>query len=238
MEFIKNEQLRYLVQIQEKDSQIIEITEKQKTLPDILSSLRLDLEKGQGSLAEAEREYENATKERKNLEDLLQDAEERIKKLKGRVSEIKTNKEYQALLKEIATAEQEKSDIEEKIIILLEEIDNLKALCTDREHIITEEEKKFQEKKKKIEEDFQQWSERLKELEGQKALLGSQIDPKLLAEYNKLISTRKGLAVTLVQNEYCLGCHMRVPPQIFTEIRKNDKIIYCLNCRRVLYWKP
>ena len=238
MEFIPNEQLRLLIQIQEKDSQIIEIVEKQKNLPDLLTSLRSNLDREHGSLAEATNAYDNATKERRSLESLLKDTEEKIRKLKGRIPEIKTNKEYQALLKEIAVVEQEKSDIEEKIIILLEKGDSLKIIRQDKERLVQEEEKVFKDKKEKIENEFQVQSERVKELESQKARILSQIDPKLIREYNRLITTRKGLAIVLVENEYCLGCHMRIPPQIYSEIRMNNKIIHCLSCQRVLYWKP
>lgn len=238
MEFIHNEQLRLLVQFQQKDSLISEILEKQKKLPDLIASLKANLERVQNSLVEANQDYDNANKERRGLEGLLQGAEDKIRKLKGRIPEIKTNKEYQALLKEIALAEQEKSDIEEKIIILLEKIDSLKAIRKDKEQRVKEDEKIFQEEKERIDVEINHLSERLKELESQKNTIGSQIEPKLLTEYNRLISSRKGLAVVSVQNEFCRGCHIRIPPQIFTEIRKNDSIIYCLSCQRILYWNP
>lgn len=238
MDLIPNEQLRLLVQIQETDSQIIEITEKQKRLPDIIASLQINLDKAQSGLAEAVQHLEDANKERRTIEGQLKDSEEKIRKLKGRIPEIKTNKEYQALLKEIELAEREKSDIEEKILMLLEEIDNLKVVRTEREQVVKGEERKFLDEKEKVEKDFNHLSERLKELEFRKNGLISQIDPRLLSEYNRLLSSRKGLAVVSVQNEHCRGCHIRIPPQIFTEIRKNDKIISCLNCQRILYWAP
>ena len=238
MEFIPNEQLRFLVQIQEKDSRILEIAEKQKVLPDIIASLRVTLEREEVNLSEVVTDHDNASKERRDLEGRLKDAEEKVRKLKGRIPEIKTNKEYQALLKEIELAGQEKSDIEENILILMEKIDVLNAVRTDKERIVAEEEEKFKEEKEKIEKEFQQLSERLKEIESQKSVIVSQIDSKVISEYNRLISARRGLAVVLVKNEFCQGCHMRIPPQISTEIRKNDNIIHCLSCQRVLYWKP
>lgn len=238
MEFIQNEQLKLLVQIQGIESQITEILDKQRKLPDIISSLKVTLDKAQSTLSEASQEFENATKERRRLEGLLQDSEDKIRKLKGRIPEIKTNKEYQALLKEISAVEQEKSDFEEKIIMLLDKIDNLKAVCTEKEKVAKKEEQDFLSEKGKIEADYNQLSENLKELESERAAIGSKIEPKLLSEYNKLISIRKGLAVVSVQNEHCLGCHIRIPPQIFTEIRKNDKIMTCLSCQRILYCKP
>ncbi len=238
MEFIHNEQLRLLVQFQQKDSLISETIEKQKKLPDLIASLKANLERAQNSLAETNQDYDNTNKERRGLEGLLQEAEDKIRKLKGRIPEIKTNKEYQALLKEITLAEQEKSDIEEKIIMLFEKIDSLKAIRKDTEQRVKEDEKIFLVEKERIEIEINHLSERLKELESQKNTIGSQIEPKLLTEYNRLISSRKGLAVVSVQNEFCRGCHIRIPPQIFTEIRKNDSIIYCLSCQRILYWNP
>lgn len=238
MDFIVNVQLKFLVQLQEKDGRISEIIEKQKNLPNIIASLEVNLDKAQKDLAEEARDYDNSAKERRSLEGLLLDVESKVKKLKERIPEIKTNKEYQALLKEISAVEQEKSDIEEKILILLEKMDDLKAKRAEKEKIVKEEETSFTKEKEKIEKDFNQLSEILRELESQRTHLLPQMDSKLLAEYNRLISGRKGVAVVRVQNEHCLGCHMRVPPQVFTEIKKNEKIIYCLNCKRILYWKP
>jgi len=238
MDFIPNEQLRLLVQIQEIDSKIIEITEKQKGLPEIIASLQINLDKARSDLAEAVRHLEDANKERRVLEGELKDSEEKIRKLKGRIPEIKTNKEYQALLKEIELAEKEKSELEEKILILLEKIDDGNLQRTEREKIVREEEIKFLDEKEKVEKDFHRLSERLEELGSLRNSVSSQIEPKLFSEYNRLLSSRKGLAVVAVQNEHCLGCHIRIPPQVFTEIRKNEKIINCLNCQRILYWIP
>ena len=238
MEYIPNVQLRLLIQLQEKDGRISEIIEKQKNLPNIIASLKVNLDKAQKDFAGEAQDYDNSAKERRSLEGLLQDAESKVKKLKERIPEIKTNKEYQALLKEVSAAEKENSDIEEKILILLEKMDDLKAKLTEKGKIVKEEETSWTKEKEKIEKDFNQLSEILRELESQKTHLLPQMDSKLLAEYNRLISGRKGVAVVRVQNEHCLGCHMRVLPQVFTEIKKNEKIIYCLNCKRILYWKP
>lgn len=238
MEYISNEQLKLLIQLQEKDSQISEIVEKQKAIPDILASLKVNLDKAEGELTTASHEYDSASRDRRGLEGELKTAEDRVKKLKERVPELKTNKEYQALLKEISVIEKEKSEIEEKILILLEKLDGLKDITSAGEQAVREEEKQFTEKKKKIEGDFSHLSDKLKELETQKASLVASIDPRILSEYNRLIYSRKGIAVVSVQNEHCLGCHIRIPPQSFTEIRKNDKIIACLSCQRILYWKP
>ena len=238
MDFIQYDQLRILVQLQDKDFRIAEIVEKQKNLPSIIASVRGKLDKAQQELSEASDSFDSATKERKALESSLKDAETKVTKLKEKIPEIKTNKEYHALLKEIDTAVLEKSDIEEKILILFEKLDELKAKRSEKENVFKEEEKVFNREKEIIEKDSNQLSEVLKELESQKAAIVSQVDTKLLSEYNRLLTDKKGLAVVTVKNEHCVGCNMRIPPQVFAEIKKNEKISYCLNCKRILYWKP
>lgn len=238
MDFIRYDQLRILVQLQEKDFRIAEIVEKQKNLPAIIASIRGKLDKAQQDLSESSNDFDAATKERKSLESSLKDAETKVTKLKEKIPEIKTNKEYHALLKEIDSAGQEKSDMEEKILILLEKLDELKAKRTEKENVVKEEEKVFNREKEIIEKDFNQLAEMLKELEAQKSGIVSQMDSKLFSEYNRLLTDKKGFAVVSVKNEHCLGCHMRIPPQVFAELKKNEKISYCLNCKRILYWKP
>src|SRR3989304_6880940 len=238
MDFIQYDQLRILVQLQDKDSRIAEIVEKQKNLPSIIASLRGKLDTAQQELSEASGGFDSATKERKTLESSLKDAETKVTKFKEKIPEIKTNKEYHALLKEIESAGQEKSDIEEKILILFEKLDELKVKRSEKENVVKVEEKVFNSEKEIIEKDYDQLAEVLKELESQKDSIVSNMDPKLLSEYNRLLGDKKGLAVVSVKNEHCLGCHMRIPPQVFTEIKKNEKISYCLNCKRILYWKP
>ena len=238
MDFIQYDQLRILVQLQDKDSRIAEIVEKQKNLPSIIASLRGKLDTAQQELSESSGAFDSAARERKTLESSLKDAETKVTKFKEKIPDIKTNKEYQSLLKEIESAGQEKSDIEEKILILFEKLDELKVKRSEKENVVKEVEKVFNSEKEIIEKDNEQLGEALKELESQRDGMVSDLDPKLLSEYNRLLCDKKGLAVVTVKNEHCLGCHMRIPPQVFTEIKKNEKISYCLNCKRILYWKP
>ena len=139
MDYIQNDQLKILVQLQEKDVRIAEILEKQKNLPAIIASIRGKLDKAQQDLSASSDNFDSATKERKSLESSLKDAEAKVTKLKEKIPEIKTNKEYHALLKEIELAGQEKSDIEEKILILFEKLDELKAKRSEIENIVKEE---------------------------------------------------------------------------------------------------
>src|SRR4030067_1901691 len=205
MDYIQNDQLRILVQLQEKDVRIAEILEKQKNLPAIIAAIRGKLDKAQQDLSASSDHFDSATKERKSLESSLKDAETKVTKLKEKIPEIKTNKEYHALLKEIDSSVHEKSDIEEKILILFEKLDELKVKRSEKDSVVKDEEKVFNSEKEIIEKDYDQLAEILKELESQKAGIVSNMDSKLLSEYNRLLGDKKGLAVVSVKNEHCLG---------------------------------
>jgi len=238
MKYIHNEQLRLLVTLQEYDNKITEIKSRQKNLPDLIEAASIPLKRAMEEHAKTADELERVNKERRELEQALQDIENTIRKLKSKSLEIKTNKEYQAILKEIALAENEKSEIEEKILLLFDRIDDLKSQMLEKERYKKEKEAEFNKEKKKVEDELDQLAENLKECERQKALLIPKVETGLFEKYTKLMASRRNLAVVPVENEYCLGCHMRIPPQMFAELKKNDKITYCLNCHRILYWRP
>jgi predicted nucleic acid-binding Zn-ribbon protein len=150
---------------------------------------------------------------------------------------VKTNKEYQALLSEIDAVKEANSRMEEEILQVLDEIDELKKDLLKREKevgVILEkievERKKLQEK---IAHDEKAWNEQMERRE----VLSKQIESKLFKLYNTLKEKRQGVGVVSAKNETCQGCFVNVPPQMFIEVQKNNILIRCPNCNRILYWE-
>ena len=233
----ENASLKLLVELQDKDSRITLVEDKKKSLPLLIASLHAPLKSAQDSLAEVSSKLEKTETDRRSLERDLKDTEEKIRKLKGRTSEIKTNKEYQALLKEIEQGEAEKSAVEEKVLLLLEEIDQFRNGLSSIKIDVQEKEKSFQAEKEKVEKEFQEMERQGEILKKEKESILPNIDPHFLSEYQRLLATKRGPVVVPLQENHCSGCHMNIPPQLFTEIKKNDKILNCLSCQRILYWK-
>jgi hypothetical protein len=78
----------------------------------------------------------------------------------------------------------------------------------------------------------------VQEIETQKAArlaLTAEIKPDVLSNYDKLREAKNGLAVVITKNELCMGCNMKIPPQSYNLVITSDDIIYCPNCRRMLY---
>jgi len=179
---------------------------------------------------------ESLEKERRQKERHLNTEQEKIKRTEGRMFEVKTNKEYQALLNEIEAIKEATNREEEEILQILEEIDELKKDLLKREKEVTATLEKIERERKKIQEKMDQGDGLWKEQKERREVLSKQLESGLFKLYNTLKEKRQGVGVVNVKNETCQGCFVNVPPQMFIEVQKNNALIRCPNCNRILYW--
>ncbi len=232
-----DDQLNLLIQLQEIDGKIRALVEQKDRMPDALANLenkhaviQEDLEKTRGNLLAAQK---NKRDRDKDLEVGIQ----KVEKLKAHTSGIKNNKEYQALLKEIETAEQENKAIEDDILSLMEKIDAASAAITDVEQKAKDGEAVIHAEKRELETTFSKIEEEItKVVQGRQEHI-SRIQPAVLAQYQKLLLTKAGIAIAEARGEACSGCYMSIPPQVFVNVKKNESIITCPQCGRILYYK-
>jgi predicted nucleic acid-binding Zn-ribbon protein len=169
-------------------------------------------------------------------EDKLKKGIENIKKTKDRQHEVKTNKEYQAILKEIETVEKKNSEIEDEIISVLEEIDNAQAVLKAKKRDYNTYKSQYEEEKKKIEEEISHLDVDLSDYQQKGNNIRKQIRSELLKKYETIKSARNSLAVVSVWREVCGGCYMNIPPQLYIELQRATDLISCPNCNRIIYW--
>ena len=180
---------------------------------------------------------ESLEKERRQKERNLNTEQEKIKRAEGRMFEVKTNKEYQALLSEIEAIKETTSREEEEILQILEEIDELKKDLLKREKEVTTTLEKIERERKKIQEKMDQDEGLWKEQKERREVLSKQLESGLFKLYNTLKEKRQGLGVVNVKGETCQGCFVNIPPQMFIEVQKTNALIRCPNCNRILYWE-
>ena len=231
------ESLGLLIQLQELDSTIRARSEQKNRLPEALAALERRRTAAREDLDAVKESLQTAQKNKRDRDTDLEAGAQKVEKLKARASEIKTNKEYQALLKEIETAEQENKAIEDDILLLMEKIDGAAAQITAAERRTKEEETVIQAEQKQHEAAFARLEEELKAVEQARRELVSRIQPPVLSQYQKLLASKAGSAMAEARGESCSGCYMSIPPQVFVNVKKNESIITCPNCGRILYYK-
>ncbi len=230
-------ELQLLIDLQTLDTRIAGLEREATRLPKEIEAIQTAMSAARSALEAAGTRLDAAKKSIRSREkDLDVSAAKRVK-AEARLYEVKTNKEYSAVLTEIEEIKQEKSRIEEEILALMETQERLTADIRDAEAQLalrgTEgeaEEAVIRQKLLAVE----------AELEGARAERASrcrQVTPAILAEYDKLLKARGGLALAqALPSQICAGCRMAIRPQAILELRTQNHLITCESCGRYLYW--
>jgi predicted nucleic acid-binding Zn-ribbon protein len=231
------EQLSLLIRLQEIDTRIHSLTEQKNRLPELLASLDRQRAESKEELDKAKEALQAAQRNKRDRDKDLEAGAQKVEKLRARTSEIKNNKEYQALLKEIETAEQENKTIEDDILFLMEKSDAAAAAITAAEKKAAEDAAAIAAEQKEHEEAVEKIEEELRAFEQQRKETALRVEPSVLAQYRKLLASKAGSAIAEARSESCSGCYMSIPPQVFVNVKKNESIITCPHCGRILYYK-
>ena len=228
--------LKLLVDLQHRDSLILEKRRFIDKVPLRIFEVDEPLKKAKLELENIKKKQEAASRKKREKESELSETQEKIRKMKARISDLKTNKEYQAYQKEIEASEKEIYAIEDQILQLMEEIDAVSKEQQEKEAVVNAEGEKINAFKKELDAEVIKHEKELATLKEERAGLVALITPDVYATYKTLLlDSGDGVAVTTAQSELCAGCDMHIPPQLFVEIRKNEEIIQCPQCRRILY---
>lgn len=224
-----------LVKLQKIDSEIYSLTEEKAAKPEEIKVVEASYEAKKTHMQELEKKSLDIQKKRKEEELALGANEENRKKLQTQLYSLKTNKEYQAMLQQIDDSKADASVIEDRILRLFEENDKLKVEIDKEKAVLIEEEKTAGAEKKKIADRIKEIDDRLAQLDAQRKQILPNIGPKVLAQYERILANREGLAIVGVGSETCMGCNMQVPPQVINLIKMYERLITCEVCNRILY---
>jgi predicted nucleic acid-binding Zn-ribbon protein len=229
--------LQGLIALQNVELEIFKAEEGLKELPKEIDEIESIIRARKGSLDAVDEEIALLEEKKGPLEAELKENQEILDAADARIKRIKTNKEYLALQREIDLAKKRKSDIEEQLLGIMDKIEKKGA---DKERI----QKSFEsdrvildEKKDKLLAQMRELEAVVAEYKGQDEKLRASVDPSLLSKYDRIKQSKRGLAVVECRHGVCMGCHMHIPPQLYNELVRGDKLITCPTCQRMLYVK-
>ncbi len=231
------EELLTLCELQKLDTQLIEHERKRAEGPRRLAEIEQDLQNARDKLSREKEVIEELDKERRRKEKELDAEKERIKKVQSKLYEIKTNKEYQAVLKETEAAQSANDKTEEEIILLLERIEDLRKDYDASLAYVKKRDKEVDAEKQELEKEMSSVQAIVTDLTKERNALMSRVGGDAKARYQTLMEKRNGLAVVNVKNGVCLGCYMNIPPQLFIEVTKNARLISCPSCNRIFCYR-
>lgn len=232
-----NQQLEYLMQLQEIDLRIGALEKERSLLPEEIERLRLAFQREVDAWESSKKKMDDLEKDRRKKERELEEIEAKLSKYNTQLLSVKTNKEYTAMLHEIDQCKEEISSKEEAILILFDQQEEVQAALGHEKKEEEEKRRLFEEEKSRIDARLAQIEKEIEALSGERGGIEEKVEEDLLREYSKLIDFRKGLAVSRAKDGSCIGCHIHLMPQLFQEIKANDdRIFRCPNCHRFLFY--
>ncbi|MEX0828926.1 MAG: C4-type zinc ribbon domain-containing protein [Nitrospirales bacterium] len=230
-----NSQLQFLIELQKFDLRIFQIQDSQRKAPDLLKAAESPLQDKLSRLQVLKNTGESLVKQQRGAERELATQEDSLHKVRSRLSELKTNKEYQAHLFEIEQARKKKDSIEEGVLETMERVEENKKTVEELEAEIKEAQVVFDAEKARLDSQFAELANELAVLNQQQQQVAEAVDKSLLARYSRLKTIRKGFAVAEVKEGACGGCRLQLPPQLVADVRRGDELLDCSYCHRILY---
>ena len=172
--------------------------------------------------------------EKRGVEEGLEMELENIARAEGRIKEIKTQKEYQAVSKEITAARKQKAEMEDQILRKIARFEELKGEIAGLEENLEELRGNIAGQKGDIQARIDSLDEGIvKDMAAREEIVKG-LPASVMRRYNLLREQRRGLAVAEARGGSCLGCNMNLPPQLFNSLFRGDDLITCPHCQRIL----
>lgn len=229
------EKLENLVKLQSIDTKLDEIKKLRGDLPDEVQDLEDEVEGYRTRLKRFQDEISELEDSISNHKTGIKDSEKLIQKYQDQQMNVRNNREYDAITKEMELQELEIQIYEKKIKEAYEKIEKKKEELSKTEELVKEREEDLENKKKELEEILGDSAEDEKKLLSDREKATKKIEPKLLKYYDKLrANLSNGLAVVTVKRGAAEGCNIVIPPQKIAEIKEKKKIVIDEHSGRIL----
>jgi predicted nucleic acid-binding Zn-ribbon protein len=228
--------LERLIQLQALDNATDEKRRLIGEMPSRLSAMEERLAAGAAVVGDARQRLTDNQTARRTIEKELAVVQGRLVKFRDQLMEVKTNKEYQAMQKEIAVAEREVKSFEDRILELMLDADELATEVKAAEQSLAENQKLADAERAAMERERAVLEAEMAQATSERQRLASETPPEALALFEFIARGRRGLAVVEARGGHCSVCHVRLRPQVFNEIRRNESLIQCESCQRILYF--
>jgi predicted nucleic acid-binding Zn-ribbon protein len=230
--------LERLIELQKLDTERHDAERRLSEEPEKLTAIDARLEAARQAVAGAkERLAENQNTRRAGEKDVAMH-QGRLSKFREQAMAVKTNQEYHAVQHEIAFAQTEIKTLEDKLLEQMMEGDELGASVKAAEASLTAEQQAAQSEKQALAAEHEQLTATVKALTDARATLVAATAQEALAIFESVAKRRHGVAIAEARDGICTICHVRLRPQVFNSVLRNDQILQCDSCQRVLYFVP
>jgi len=229
--------LEHLLVLQDRDRRIASLKAEAARIPHEIAAVQKRVQDESARLEAAKQQLKQIEADRKKLEVEADTKRTQITKYRVQLNQIKSNAEYQALLKEINNVEQEIVHLEDVELGLMEKTEQLQPLLKQEEAQLKEITGKGETEQADLKKRVQAAEKELAQLRAERKTLAGQADTDLLARYDRLMKSKGDCAIVPILHGNCGGCHLNLPPQAVHDAKDGGEVVSCDYCGRILYWQ-
>jgi predicted nucleic acid-binding Zn-ribbon protein len=218
-------------------SQKIVLEQDIEEIPKILTTQEELLSRLKRSFIEKDQEFERAKAQEAEFREFLIQAEQAREHAEKNMDIISTQREYEALDKEIRDAAdketQYRKDLQKEERLLAE----LKEQMEQSAGLIEQQEKELVQHRSGVEREVAEKTTRIRELEDAEQELNRNMDPEVFFKFERIIRNKMGKGIVAIKGNVCTGCHMILPVQFANQVRLGEEIVFCPYCSRILFYE-
>jgi predicted nucleic acid-binding Zn-ribbon protein len=206
-------------------------------IPKLLGTQEELLTRLKKTFIEKNHDFEKIKAEENELKGKLAEAESSREKAEKNMDVINTQREYEALDKEIRDAtekeQQYRKDLQKRERDLMELDEQIKQHTA----LIEQQEKELEERRKKIEAEIAEKQKQIEALKKKEEKLTENLDPEMVFKFERIINNKEGIGIVAIKGNVCMGCHMILPVQFANEVRIGEEYVFCPYCSRILFYE-
>ena len=230
-----NPDLRNLIALQDLELKIASLQKQASEIPSKNQAFEDELKRIRAEHESRVAHMKDLSNHRRTLEGQVDLNRTKLSRLKDQLMSVKTNKEYTAMLHEIQMAEARIRHEEDRILEVMEEMENLEASLKNDERELKARAQEISKSIRACESAVPELEAALVSLREEKARTEANVESELLARYRRIAELRKGVALAEARDELCTACHVRIRPQVYAELLGTEDIHSCDSCSRILY---
>jgi len=218
-------------------SEKIVLEQKIQEIPKLLTTQEELLARMKKSFIEKNQDFEKAKTSESEYRNFLIDAETKREKAEKNMEAITTQREYEALDKEIQDAAGKEQEYRNKLQREERTISELEEMMKQSQALIEQQETELAERRKSIETEVVSKKALLKALSDREKKLTPDLDPDVLFKFERIIRNKMGRGIVAIKGGVCMGCHMILPAQFANNVRQGEEIVFCPYCSRILFYE-
>ena len=233
-----SEEIDVLWELRQLDEEMLTLRSEQGRFPEERRTLDQRVAGEKGRLEELKSRLAAAQMSRRQVEKDIEVLAEQERKFQSQLPAVKKNEEYTALLHEIAATRQKRSDLETRVLLQMEEEEQVQGERPVREAALHAAEREAAERRAAVDAAESAIRAKLDALEAERAPRIERLGTVTRSRYERVRASREGRAVVAILKGACGGCFRTQPPQMLQEAKRRDRFVICDGCGLLLIWPP